>query len=49
MTDSQYLLSIDRDGVTVFSLASDGTIACEPENYGLALHEICQIFVRAAA
>jgi hypothetical protein len=49
MTDGRYLLSVEKDGETVFSLAPDGAIVCEPENYGLALHEICQIFVRAVA
>jgi len=49
MTDSHYLLSVERGGETVFSLAPDGTMACEPENYEVALREICQIFVRAAA
>jgi len=44
---SDDLITIDRDGEAVFILSADGAITCEPENYGLALREICQIFVRA--
>jgi hypothetical protein len=50
MTVESYLIKIAGvAGETIFSLAPDGTIACEPENYELALREICQIFVRASA
>lgn len=46
---SSHLITVERDGEVIFSLSPDGEIRCEPENYAVALIEICHLFVRAAS